>query len=120
MPTFHLLFVQLHDFSLDNCAIRFNRFWEIFAKLYERSVFDMNRKHPLKAAIEKRGYTVNQLAAKADVPVSNLYAVIRGRSKFENMGVGSVIRIAQALDTTVDDLAEEVRYYCIDLEDDED
>jgi len=71
----------------------------------------MDKTHPLKQAIEKRGYTINALAEKAGVPVSNLYMVIRGRSRFENMGVGNVIKIAHALNTTADDLAEEIRSY---------
>ena len=80
----------------------------------------MADEHPLKRAIERRGFTVNRLAEQAGVPVSNLYMVIRGRSKFENMGVGSVIKIAHALGTTADELASEVRYYYIEGLDEDD
>lgn len=79
----------------------------------------MGKVHPLKHAIEKRGYTVKGVADKAGVPVSNLYMVIRGRSKFENMGVGSVIKLAHAMDTTADALVDEVRYYAVQLEDED-
>ena len=68
-------------------------------------------KHPLQQAIERRGYTINQLAARANVPVSNIYNITRGRSKVGNMGISAFMRIAHALGMTADELLAELDTY---------
>ena len=64
--------------------------------------------HPLKKAILIRGYTINELARLANVPVSNIYNITRGRGKVGNMGIESFRRIAHVLGLSMDDLLKEI------------
>ncbi len=51
-----------------------------------------------------RGMTLNQLSKKSNIPISVISALETGSRASKNMSLGTFVRLAQALDTTLDSL----------------
>ena len=78
----------------------------------------------LKELAKARGTNLKQVAEQAGIPASTLYAISRGDSNFENIGIDLFMKVADALGVAVEDLRElpnvtpeNVEYYLVKLED---
>lgn len=60
----------------------------------------------LKAMIDEKGMTVNEVANKADVPSSNLYSIIKRNST--KVEIDNFIRICNVLGCRPEDFTEEI------------
>ncbi len=58
----------------------------------------------LKELAKARGTNLKQVAEKCGIPASTLYAISRGDTNFENVGIGTAIRVAGSLGMTVEEL----------------
>lgn len=53
----------------------------------------------------KRNYkNLSEFSKEADIPYGTVYDIVKGKTKFENIGVTVFIKICKALDMTVEEL----------------
>ena len=57
--------------------------------------------------LEEKGYKPATFAKAAGVPSTTLYEILSGKRKFENVGVSSIIKIAQCFGVSVEYLSGE-------------
>ncbi len=79
----------------------------------------------LKELAKARGTNLKRISEQTGVPASTLYAISQGDTKFDNVGISTFIKLADALDTTVERIYElpdvkpdDVEYYIVSLDDD--
>ena len=58
----------------------------------------------LKELAKKRGTNLKQVAEKCGIPPTTLYSISRGDTNFDNMGIGTAMKVADALGITVEEL----------------
>lgn len=58
----------------------------------------------LKELARQRGTNIKQVAEKCGIPASTLYAISRGDTNLENVGIDTVIKVAGALGMTAEEL----------------
>lgn len=58
----------------------------------------------LKELARSKGTNLKQVAEKCGIPPTTLYAISRGDTNFENVGIDTVIKVAKALDMTAEEL----------------
>lgn len=77
----------------------------------------------LKELARERGTNLKQVAEKCGIPPTTLYAISRGDTNFDNVGIGTAIKVANALGMTVEELytgkKAQLSAYSRPLDDDE-
>jgi len=58
----------------------------------------------LKKLAREKGTNLKQVAEKCGIPPTTLYAISRGDTNFDNVGIGIAIKVADALGMTVEEL----------------
>lgn len=58
----------------------------------------------LKDLAKSRGTNLKQVAERCSIPASTLYAISRGDTNFDNVGIGTAMKVANALGMTVEEL----------------
>lgn len=87
----------------------------------EFSVTEVRGIMNLKELARARGTNLKQVAEKSGVPASTLYAIASGDTKFDNVGISTFARIAEALGMTADELyAGSVSYSYVKMPTDKD
>ena len=64
----------------------------------------------LKIIARERGTNLKKLAETCGVPASTLYSISRGDTNIERVGVGMLMKVAQALDMTLGELYEAISH----------
>lgn len=80
----------------------------------------------LKELAKARGTNLKRISEQTGVPASTLYAISQGESTFDNVGVSTFKKVAEALGMTVDELyelpnitPENMSYYFVKLGEDD-
>lgn len=58
----------------------------------------------LKSLARSRGTNLKRVAEECGIPPTTLYAISRGDTNFDNVGIGTAIKVAGALDMSVEEL----------------
>lgn len=58
----------------------------------------------LKRLAREKGTNLKKVAEKCGIPPSTLYAISRGDTNFDNVGIGTAIKVAETLGMTVEEL----------------
>lgn len=58
----------------------------------------------LKEIARSRGTNLKQIADQCGVPASTLYAISRGDTNFDNVGIGTFLKLCDALGMTAEEL----------------
>ena len=58
----------------------------------------------LKRLAREKGTNLKQVAEKCGIPPTTLYAISRGDTNFDNVGIGIAIKVANTLGMTVEEL----------------
>lgn len=58
----------------------------------------------LKEIARARGTNLKKVAEKCGIPASTLYAISRGDTNFDNVGISTFLKIAEALDMDAEEL----------------
>lgn len=72
---------------------------------------------------KSKGTNLKKVAEQCGIPPTTLYAISRGDTNFDNVGIGIVMKVANALDMTVDELytgKPSIHYAVVSIERDDD
>lgn len=58
----------------------------------------------LKELARSKGTNLKQVAEKCEIPPTTLYSISRGDTNFDNVGINTAIKVANALGITVEEL----------------